>query len=159
MADEPVHISSFEDATPDPPTQGLPASIYEKLARLDIGGRIKAALHGSRQERQILIHDPNPLVFTAALQSPKLTLAEVEAITNMKNINQEILRIIGENREWTRHYGIILALVRNPKTPIQLSTKMVPRLMDRDVRSLCRDRTIPNAVRTTVLRIVQAKKP
>ncbi|HEV8132559.1 MAG TPA: hypothetical protein VGQ81_15035 [Acidobacteriota bacterium] len=133
-------------------------SIYERLAKMDVAERIKAALLGSREERQILIRDSNRLVWTAVLQSPKLILPEVEKIANMKNIDDDILRMIAEKREWVSNYAIIVALVRNPKTPIPSSLKLVPRLQPRDVRFLAKDKTVAEPVRKMAAKIVRDKR-
>lgn len=133
-------------------------SIYERLAKMDVAEKIKAALLGSREERQILIRDSNRLVWAAVLQSPKLILPEVEKIANMKNVDDDILRMIAEKREWVSNYAIIVALVRNPKTPIPSSLKLVPRLQPRDLRFLAKDKAVPDPVRKMAGKIVREKK-
>ena len=53
------------------------------------------ALKGSREERAILVRDPNRIVSTAVLGSPRVTDPEIEAFAAMKNVSDEILRQIG----------------------------------------------------------------
>src|SRR5688572_1418714 len=66
-----------------------------RIAALPVAQRISLAMKGSREERAILIRDPNKIVGAAVLSSPKLTEAEVESIAKMANVSEEILRIIG----------------------------------------------------------------
>ena len=40
------------------------------------------------------------------LGSPKLTDAEIEAFSAMKNVSDEVLRVIGNHREWTKRYAV-----------------------------------------------------
>lgn len=155
MSDEPPSRHPASDSSQSPDREAV--SIYERLAKMDVAGKVKAALLGTREEREILIRESNRLVFMAVLQSPKLTLQEVEKIANMKNISDEILRMIAEKREWVSNYPVILALVRNPRTPIPSAIKFIPRLQDRDLRFLAKDKTVPEPVRKMAKQLAIAK--
>jgi len=78
-----------------------------------------------------------------------MTENEVENIAKMPSLSDEILRIIGNNRAWTKRYGIIAALVRNPKTPVAISMNLLGRLSERDLRSISTDRNVPEVLRIT----------
>ena len=80
--------------------------------------------------RAILIRDPNKLVASAVLSSPKLTLGEVEAFAKMANVTEDVLRAIASNRAWVKNYGVTLGLTRNSKTPVALSLTLMNRLVD-----------------------------
>jgi hypothetical protein len=58
------------------------------------------------------------------------------------------------NRAWLKNYGIVVALTRNPKTPVALSLNLLNRLIDRDLSVLSNDRNIPDPVRTAARRKV-----
>jgi hypothetical protein len=109
--------------------------------------KMKAAMRGTREERAILVRDPNRLVAAAVLSSPKLTGPEVEAIAKMANVAEEVLRVIGTNRNWTKSYGVVAGLVRNPKTPVAIALNLLQRVNERDVKLLALDRNIPEPVR------------
>jgi hypothetical protein len=49
----------------------------QKIYRLNTAEKIITALKGSREERSILIRDPNRIVSTAVLGSPRITEAEI----------------------------------------------------------------------------------
>jgi hypothetical protein len=53
-------------------------SVLQKIASLDIKGRIQLAMKGTKEERSILIRDGTKIVALAVLDSPKLTDGEVE---------------------------------------------------------------------------------
>jgi len=122
-------------------------SSVQKIYRLNTAEKIITALKGTREERTILIRDPNRIVSTAVLGSPRLTDAEVEAISGMKNVSDEILRSIGNHREWVKRYPVINNLVRNPRTPMGIALTLVPRLNPRDLKGLAVDRNVPETVR------------
>ena len=72
-----------------------------------------------------------------------MTETEIESITKMASISDEILRMIANNRAWMKRYGIIAALARNPKTPVAISMNLLARLTEKDVRSISADRNVP----------------
>ena len=131
-------------------------SAVQKIYRLNTAGKLIAALKGSREERAILIRDPNRLVSTAVLGSPRLTDPEIEAISGMKNVSDEILRKIGNHREWTKRYAVCKNLVCNPRTPLGIALSLVPRLSPRDIKGLSVDRNVPEAVRKQAQKFVRA---
>jgi hypothetical protein len=122
-------------------------SAVQKIYRLNTAEKLITALKGSREERAILIRDPNRLVATAVLGSPRLTDPEIEAISAMKGVSDEILRKIGHHREWTKRYAVCKNLVCNPRTPIGIALTLVPRLSPRDIKGLSVDRNVPEPVR------------
>ena len=109
--------------------------------------KVKCATKGTREMRAILIRDPNRMVAAAVLSCPKVNEAEVEAFAKMGNVSEEILRTIAMSRAWTKSYGVLLALVRNSKTPVALTMNMLQRLNDSDVKKISTDRNVPEALR------------
>jgi hypothetical protein len=128
-------------------------SIVQKIASLNVAGRMSLAMKGTREERAVLVRDPNKIVAAAVLSSPKLNETEVESIAKMANVTEDVLRSIGMNRAWTKSYAVVHALVRNPKMPLALSMNFLQRINDKDLRSLSTNRNIPE-----VLRIAARKK-
>ena len=68
------------------------------------------------------------------LSSPKVSEPEVESFARMQNVSEDVLRIIGSNRAWLKNYGVILALTKNPKTPLAMSMQLMTRLNDEGSR-------------------------
>jgi len=127
----------------------------QKLYRLNTFEKMQTALKGTREERAILVRDPNRLVAHAVLGSPKLTEPEIESFAGMKNVSDEVLRAIGRHREWTKRYGVVANLVRNPRTPLAVSLGMVPRLNPKDIKSVSFDRNVPEAIRKAAQRFIK----
>ena len=65
-----------------------------------------------------------------------------------------MLRIIGTNRGWLKNYGVVLGLVRNPKTPPGISMQLLNRLSERDVKMLAVDRNVPEALRLVARKLM-----
>ena len=98
------------------------------------------------------------MVAAAVLSCPKVNEAEVEAFAKMGNVSEEILRTIAMSRAWTKNYGVLLALVKNSKTPVALTLNMMQRLNDSDVKRLSTDRNVPEALRVAARRRVVASQ-
>ncbi len=131
-------------------------SAVQKIYRLNTAEKLITALKGSREERAILIRDPNRLVASAVLGSPRLTEPEIEAISGMKSVSDEILRKIGHHREWTKRYAVCKNLVCNPRTPIGIALTLVPRLSPRDIKGIAVNRNVPEPVRKQAQKFVKA---
>jgi hypothetical protein len=108
---------------------------------------MKIAMKGTRAQRAQLIRDSNKLVAAAVLSSPKLTEVEIESFAKMANVAEEVLRTIAMNRTWTKNYGVVAGLAKNPKTPPAISMNLLQRLNERDLKMLTIDRNVPEAVR------------
>ena len=124
----------------------------QKIAAMSPAQRLALAMKGTREERAILVRDPNRIVAVAVLSSPKISEAEVESIAKMANVQEEILRIIGHTRAWLKKYAIVSALTKNPKTPLGVSLNLLPRLLEREVKALSTDRNIPETLRLAARR-------
>jgi hypothetical protein len=128
------------------------------LSTLSVVDRMKLAMRGSREQRAVLVRDANRLVSTAVLSSPKLTESEVESFARMANVSDDVLRIIGSNRQWTKSYTVIAALARNPKTPPAVSMPMVGRLNERDLKGLSVDRSVPEGLRVAARKLLASSQ-
>lgn len=151
----PEAIPPSADSTEeDQPQQ----TTLQKISRMTPSEKIKCALTGSQEDRFILIRDGNKAVARAVIQSPKLSEAEVEAFASMTNIPEEALRLIASNRAFMKSYAVLRALVNNPKTPLDVTLPLIPRLNARDMKTLSVNRNIPDALRVTARKVVSARE-
>jgi hypothetical protein len=148
---EPAEATSAEapDGQETPERRGA----AQRLAMLSVSERMKVATQGNREERSILVRDPNRLVSAAVLSSPKLTESEIEAIARMTNVSSEVLRTVGTSRVWLKNYAVASALTRNAKTPIPIALTLLNRMTERDIKFLANDRNIPEPVRLAARKI------
>ena len=112
------------------------------------------ALRGTREQRTVLVRDPNKVVAVAVLGSPKLNPTEVEAYARMTSVQDEVLSVIGASRCWVTHYPIVAALVGNAKTPLAIAMPLVTRLNERDLKLVARNRNVSDGVRAAARKFV-----
>lgn len=157
-APAPVAAVTAGGAAPAPADEEVSRDVVVRLTSLTVSQRIRVAFRGTREERLFLVRDPNRLVSTAVLKSPKTNEADAEAIANMKSVSEDVLRSVAQRREWMKKYALMAAIVRNPRSPIDVTLPLVLRLSQRDQTALSTDRNVPEAVRVTARRIVQRRQ-
>jgi hypothetical protein len=135
-----------------------PETLLQRIARLTVPQKVRRALMGSQEERVILIRDPNRIVVRSVIQSPKLSDSEVESFAAMRNVQEEVLRIISKNRVFIKNPTVIRALVFNPRSPIDVSLPLIKLLKDRDLKLLTVDKNVPDAVRANALRLYSTRR-
>ena len=152
--DEPLIDTEPDDS--ELPEGGEREGVAAQLAKMSFPQRLKAAVKGSKEMRAILVRDPNKLISVSVLSSPKLTENEVENFSRMANVSEDVLRIIGKNRAWTKNYSVIVGLTKNPKTPVAMSMNFLARLSARDLGLLAVDRNIAEPLRMAAKKRVSA---
>jgi len=133
-------------------------TLMQKLAHMNVVQRLTLALKGGRTERMTLIRDPNKLVQRCVLQSPRLTDTEVEAFASMTNLTGEILRAISMSRVFMKNYSVVKNLTNNPKTPLDVSLHLFPRLTATDLVKLTSNKNVPETLRSSAMKLHRKRK-
>lgn len=132
-------------------------SMINRIMKMGVKDRVKLGMKGDREARNILIRDPNRLVSSAVVNNPRITEQEIEMIASMRSLAEDILRQIASNRQWSRSYGVMHALAKNPRTPMANVLTIMSRLQLRDLTALSKNRNVSDAVRRQALRLVNAR--
>ena len=140
-----------------PPGDVRRDSTLQKIAKLDIKGRIALAMRGSKEERSILIRDSTKLVALAVLDSPKVSEGEVEKFALQKNVLEAVLRAIPIKRQFMKNYSIVRNLVYNPRTPLDLSLGLMKNLLVHDLKNLSGNKEVSDTIRKLALRMFKQK--
>lgn len=133
-------------------------SKYQLSQEMSITEKIKMALTGDKEWRMLLIKDTNKLISGAVIKNPRLTEAEVLAITKSSVNNDEILREISGNKEWIKNYQIRKALVENHKTPLPSALRFLSGLTDKDLAGFAKSKNVSTVISTQAKRLLLNKK-
>jgi hypothetical protein len=155
-------------ATPAAPTPAAAArkkpgkederlSTLQKIAKLDVHGRIMLAMRGTKEERSVLVRDSTKLVAVAVLDSPKISDGEVEGIALQKNVLEAVLRAIPMKRRFAKNYCIMRNLVCNPRTPLDISLGLMKNLLVHDLKHLSGNKEVSETIRKLALRMFKQK--
>jgi hypothetical protein len=129
-----------------------------QIRGLPVPARLKLTRGAPRALRGILLRDSNPQVAVSVITNNSLSDQEVEQTANNRSVVEEVLVTIARKREWVNKYNVTKALVHNPRTPLAASMRLIVKLSVRDLREVGRNRNIPDALRSTALRLYRIKQ-
>jgi hypothetical protein len=128
-------------------------SIFSQILIMGVSDKVKLAFKGGKTERMILVRDHNKLVCSAVMRNPRMSELEVESIASMRNIAEEVLRLIAMKRDWVSKYNIAVTLARNPKCPVGVVLPLINRLTLRDLKGLKDDKGVSETVRSLARKV------
>jgi hypothetical protein len=154
LADKPAPESALAQAVAqiDAPHEQR-VTLLQRLAGMRVVERVQLALKGNREERMALIRDPCKVVQRAVLQSSRITDREVETFSSMASLTDEVLRIIATSRNFRRNYTVVINLMNNPKTPLDITLRMLTSITAPDLKKLAGNRNISDTLRTAATRL------
>lgn len=134
-------------------------SIAQHVATLTVGQKIKLSYVGNKEVRDVLIRDSNKMVTAAVVKSGRLTDPEVAKLASNRAVNEEVLRLVAQNKEWTRAYPIKVALLNNPKCPVGIAMSFLPHLYIKDLKMLANNRNVSSVLFTMAKKRLKSKGP
>lgn len=140
-----------------PMEEGKKLTLAQRIMKMSISEKIKLATLGNKEARGALIRETNKLVAVAVIRSPRITDGEVLACAANKAMMEDVLRVIYNNREWTKNQKVKLALVKNPKVPLTVTMKFLNTFRDAELKDLSRDRNVPAAVQSFAKKLHEKK--
>jgi hypothetical protein len=129
---------------------------------LSIPAKIRLASIGNASIRAKAIRSPIRIVAMAAIKAQGVKDMEVVHYAGNRNLSEDVIRYIASKREWTKLYGVRVALCRNPKTPLVEATRLLASLRERDIQNLAKSKGVPSALVAQARRLLmqrQAGKP
>lgn len=164
-----VHLAAF--APPQNPSVPNPAeqpeapveeeeeflSKFQLAQEMGISEKIKLAMTGDKEWRMLLVKDTNKLVSGAVIKNPRITEAEILLLCKSALNNDDLLREICNNKEWTKNYQIKKALVENSKTPLHSALRFLGSLTEKDLAMLAKSKNVSSVISTQAKRALLNK--
>jgi hypothetical protein len=138
----------FDEETGEETVEEKFRPLHAQIGQMTISQKIRKAMLGNSSERLLLVRDNNRLVAQAVIKSPSIQENEVVRISASRNVSEDVLRIIANDREWTRSHQIKLNLVQNPRTPFAFAAKLILHLREHELKALARSKNVTGAVST-----------
>ena len=139
-------------------TEAEKESLYKKVQHLNVSEKIKLALLGNKEARDILMKDSNKLVSSTVLKNPRITEDEITKVVNSRSISDDILRQVAGNKEWLKKYPIKLGMVNNPKTPLTVAIRLLNQLNGKDVQHIAKSKNVSSALSSAAKKVVLQKE-
>jgi len=128
-----------------------------KIRTLSVAARMRLARGATPLLRRILIRDQNANVALSIMKFSPITESEVERIALSRVVVDEVLTHIATSKSWVRRYKVVYSLCQNPRTPLNVAMRLMPRLSARDLQHLSRSRNVADSVRSRALRLYRLK--
>lgn len=130
-------VSKREDRAKDESETRGAAPIF-RIQQMNPNEKARLATRAGRQERQVLLRDSSPLVLQSLLSNPRIEAKDILRIVKSTHANGGLLKRIAEDARWGKNQEILAHVVRNPKTPPPLATRLVDRLRTSDLRMMAK---------------------
>ncbi len=137
--------------------EDLSNNVFILITKMNMPEKMKLALKGNKTARSILIKDSNKQISLAVLKNPGLTDEEIYHILRNKSTGEHIIRNIARNRLLMKDYNVMKSIVMHPKTPVEISLRLLNRLYINDLGILAKSKDVPSNLRTTALRMYEMK--
>lgn len=141
-APTPDKGAEASDNAPEVDENGRRLSRQQLIDRMNAPQRVRLALMGTREDRNILLRDSRRIVYMAVITSPKMSIGEVSAIASNKGMADDIIGYVAKRRDWVRNYPIVVALANNPKCPLGEALSFLKQLRVNDLKQLSRSKGI-----------------
>ena len=157
-ADEIIEeYRELADENAPPLEEGKRLTLAQRIMKMSIAEKIKLATKGNKEARSYLLRDSNKLVAVAVIRSPKLTDGEVLAVANNRAAQDDVLRVVYNNREWLKDYRVKVALTKNPKVPLPVAMKFLAQLRESEVKDLAKNKNVPSGVQLLARKMLEKK--
>jgi len=119
---QPPWASDVADHEAQPETTRARATKppYDEMTNAE---KIQVALHGNRDERNLVLRDRNRMLHAFVLKNPAINLDDVTTIAKNAQMGPDVLKQISERKEWFQRPAVATALARNPKTPADIAIR------------------------------------
>jgi hypothetical protein len=129
-------------------------SLEAQIAAMTVPEKVELASKGNREVRRILSRDSSSMVARAVIGSPMLSEEDIASFAASSLTNEEILRAIADNRQWTANRQVVAALVQNPRTPPPAAIRFLHSFAVNELRILTNNRSVSVVVRQEAKRLL-----
>jgi hypothetical protein len=129
-------------------------TLAERLPKLELGERVSLARAAPPMVMKRLLDEAHPKVVKALLSNPKLKEFEVIRLAENPGLSSNTLRAIAESDRWSVRHPIKVGLIKNPRTPIHVSLRLLASLPRRKIAQLASTPDLPKVVVVGARRIL-----
>ena len=133
-------------------------NLYRIIKDATIPQKIKLAMFGNQAVRNMLIRDTNRLIPQFVLQNPRISDTEINEFARNKDLDENVLREIGNNTTWMKNYAVKVSLCFNPKVPVDISMRWIKHLATADLTKLGKSKNVPQVIATQGRKLAEQRK-
>ena len=129
-----------------------------QIVEMSKSEKLRLALVGNMAARAILVRDHNKQVSMAAIQSPQMTVGEAANMARSKEVGEDVLRYIGNKKEWIKSSEVKHNLCFNSKTPVGISMRFISHLRMEELKALAKNRNVSAQLKSMATQWVTRKE-
>jgi len=137
-----------------PVSEEIRGSLESRISAMTVPEKVELAAKGNREVRRILSRDTSVMVARALISSPLLSDEDIISFASSSQTNEDILRAIAENRQWTMNRQVVTAIVQNPRTPPPAAIRFLRGFATNELRVLSNNRSVSVVVRQEAKRML-----
>jgi hypothetical protein len=132
--------------------------LTDRVNEMSLGEQISMARRATGTVISALCGSDEARVLQALLGNPRVKELHAVSVASGNKVPAEVLGWLARHPKWGDQRSIRMALLRNPRTPVAESLKLVARLPIKDVARLCDDDEAPRIVRVGADRRLEAMR-
>jgi hypothetical protein len=129
-------------------------TLAERLPKLELGERVSLARTAPPLVIKGLLDEAHPRVVKALLANPKLREFEVLRLAQNPGLSSDTLRTIAESERWAARRPVKVGLIKNPRTPVHVSLRLLASLPRRKIVQLVSTPDLPKVILVGAQRIL-----
>lgn len=138
-------------------TESDASAVYADIPGLPIAEKRKLARQGNKTVRQLLMKDINKGLHVLVASNPRIGLDEALDYSKRPGIAPDALKALSQNRTFLNSRQFIFNLVRNPKTPVDIAVRLLPRLNLNEWRILAKAGSVRTPISAAARKLVVQK--
>lgn len=128
---------------PKAPSEDEAPTAWDKLTKAQ---KVTFALHGTRDQRGMVLRDVDKSLHIHVLRHPRLEADEIVQIARMQSVSPDVLEAMANHREWSRRSEVAMTLIRNPKLSVLAAVKLLDKLSPSDQRVIAKDGNVRSSI-------------
>ncbi|MCS6915570.1 MAG: hypothetical protein NZ890_20350 [Myxococcota bacterium] len=139
------------------PGTSRPLEVPPEEPSRPLGWRKSHARSPRREVIERLLHDPDPTVLEILLQNPRVVERDAVQLAARRPTSPEAQRVVFASR-FSSRYAVRLALVMNPYTPVELSTRILSGLLHADIAAVTQRLDLAESLRETAALLLRERQ-
>lgn len=137
-ATDPGAEGDAADADAPDPQPPVPGTVSARLRAMTVSEKMQLALSADRETRGYLLRDTNKALHLYVLRNPRIGLDEVTYAAKLSTLAPEALKFIADHKEWGLNPTVCTAIARNPRSPVPLVLRILPRVPAAELRAIAK---------------------
>ena len=133
-------------------------TLRDRMQEISLGERITLARMAPREAIKVLRMERNERVIQALLENPRTTEDDLLVLANSAKTPHNILAILARSPRWSQRHALRLALVRNPRLPVETALPLLHGLIERELLGLIDMAAAATPIRAAAARVLRERR-